>query len=139
MAGLLVAAVLQSQIISLTNSDRSAQHVQPLTESAALDSAAQQKADDMLSKQYFAHTSPDGITPWYWPLKNNYLYMYAGENLALGFSDAQSVEAAWLASPTHRANILNSKYKNIGIGIAQGMYMGKPAVFIVEEFGTRQN
>jgi uncharacterized protein YkwD len=138
MTGLIVAAVLQSQIASLTNADRSAQHIAPVTESKELDAAAQKKAEDMLANQYFAHTSPQGITPWYWLLKSGYIYMYAAENLAMDFYDAQSVEAAWMASPTHRANILNSKYKNIGIGIAQGTYQGKPVVFIAEEFGTKQ-
>src|SRR4051794_7706942 len=43
-------------------------------------------------------------------------YSYAGENLAKGFTDASSTEAAWLASPTHRANILNPHYAKMGIG-----------------------
>lgn len=138
MIGLLAGALMQTQIVALTNTDRAAHHLPPVTEDAALDKAAQAKAADMLANQYFAHTSPQGITPWYWALQSGYIYMYAAENLAMDFSDAESVETAWMNSPTHRANILGGKYKNIGIGIAQGSYQGRPVTFIVEEFGTKQ-
>ncbi len=94
------------------------------------------KADDMATKGYFAHTSPEGLTPWYWFAQVGYNYTYAGENLAINFNESKDVDTAWLASPTHRANILNSHYTEIGIATAQGMYKGVQATFVVQMFGT---
>src|SRR5262245_12365337 len=86
---------LVSQIVSLTNEDRVAQGIGSLKESAALDAAAQKKANDMLAKQYFSHVAPDGSAPWKWFAQGDYSYVYAGENLAMNFYTASDVEAAW--------------------------------------------
>jgi uncharacterized protein YkwD len=127
---------LRSSIVALTNTDRSTSSLSPLTENAALTAAAQKKADDMLARGYFAHVSPQGGTPWQWFHASGYSYIYAGENLAMNFYTASDVEAAWMNSPTHRANIVDAHYKEMGIGIARGTYMGNPVIFIVEFFGT---
>ena len=58
-----------------------------------------------------------GTTPWSWIEKENYDYNYAGENLAMDFQSAEKMEEAWMASPTHRANILNGKYREIGMAV----------------------
>ena len=60
------------------------------------------KAQDMATLGYFAHVSPDGKTPWYWIEKVGYDYQYAGENLAINFSDSKDVTNAWMASPLHK-------------------------------------
>ncbi len=130
---------LASQIITLTNTDRASQHIGAVKDNALLDQAAQKRADDMLARQYFSHTSPEGQAPWKWFIQNGYTYLYAAENLAMDFSDAASVEMAWMNSPTHRANIINAKYKDMGIGIARGIYQGKQTTIIVEFFGTQQS
>jgi uncharacterized protein YkwD len=103
-----------------------------------LSTAAQKKADDMMAKHYFSHVSPSGIAPWHRFAESGYAYIYAGENLAMDFYTPANLEDAWMASPTHRANILNGKYKDIGFGIVQGTYQGKPAIFVVEFFGTKK-
>jgi hypothetical protein len=134
--GSFLAAVVQSEIISLTNTERSQNNDGALTENIQLDAAAQAKANDMAAKGYFSHTGPDGKTPWQWIEEKGYAYHYAGENLAVRFDDSESVVNAWMASPTHRANIVKSQYTQIGVGVAQGMYEGYPATFVVQYFGT---
>lgn len=131
----LFASVIPSVLVSLANSDRNEQTLPPLTPNAILEKAAQQKANDMAEKGYFAHTSPEGRTPWYWFEKAGYSFSYAGENLAVNFSDSEDVDTAWMNSPGHRANILNSHFTEIGIATARGMYEGRETVFVVQLFG----
>ena len=123
-------------IITLANTDRARHALSPLADSALLDAAAQAKADDMVASSYFAHYSPSGISPWHWFTLAGYSYTHAGENLAINFTDSGALEAAWMASPAHRANILKSIYTETGVGVAHGAYLGSPAVFIVELFAT---
>ncbi len=130
------AAVTPANIIQLTNASRQGYGLSNLTENTQLDAAAQAKADDMLQKQYFAHTSPAGKTPWDFIANSGYNYIIAGENLALNFFSAESTEQAWMNSPDHRANILNGNFENIGVGVSQGEYNGVAAIFVVQEFGT---
>ncbi|HVM58940.1 MAG TPA: CAP domain-containing protein [Candidatus Paceibacterota bacterium] len=130
------AAVIESALVGLANGDRTSYHAGTLTVNPTLVAAAQAKADDMAQKGYFAHTSPDGKDPWYWFQKAGYSFSYAGENLALDFSDSQDVETAWMNSPEHRANLLNPHFTEIGIATAQGTYAGHETTFVVELFGT---
>ncbi len=92
-------------MLELTNEERIDNGLSALELNPKLELAAQQKAQDILSKDYFAHQSPDGFTPWYWFEKVGYDYQYAGENLAIGFLDSEEVSQAWLESPSHRANL----------------------------------
>ncbi len=131
-----LAAVVQSEIISMTNTERTDLNVGQLTENTKLDAAAEAKAKDMAAKGYFSHNGPDGKTPWQWIAGTGYNYQYAGENLAVRFSDSRDVVNAWMASPTHRANIAKGQYKEIGVGIADGTYEGQPATFVVQYFGS---
>lgn len=129
-----LATVINAVLVDLVNADRSAQGLGTLTPDPLLALAAQQKANDMAAKGYFAHTSPDGKEPWYWISQVGYQYETAGENLAVKFSDSQEVETAWMNSPTHRANLLNAKFTHVGIATAEGMYKGEPTVFVVQMF-----
>lgn len=134
--GDFLASVEQGAVIAFTNDDR-AQYLLPgLRESAALDAAAQAKARDMADKGYFSHVGPDGAEPWKWIEEAGYGYTYAGENLAVHFSDSSEVVDAWMASPSHRQNILASEYSDIGVGIANGLYKGEPATFVVQFFAS---
>jgi|SRR3989344_4905892 len=134
-----LAAVIQSEIISLTNAQRAQNSVGALVENKQLDVAAQQKADNMAKFSYFSHNGPDGKTPWEWIGESGYDYQYAGENLAVRFTDSKDVVVGWMASPTHRANIVKPAYTDVGVGIAQGMYKGEPATFVVQYFGKQAN
>ncbi len=129
-----MAAVIQSEIISLTNSERAQNKIAVLAENTLLNQSAQAKADDMATKGYFAHNSPDGTQPWSWIDAAGYDYQYAGENLAVRFVDSKDVVVGWMASPTHRANIVKPAYTEVGVGIAQGMYKGQIATFVVQHF-----
>jgi uncharacterized protein YkwD len=123
-----------SSIIALANTDRAKSSAGSLTEDVRLDHAAQLKANDMAAKSYFSHIDPSGNAPWMWFKKVGYYYWSAGENLAINFSDAPTLNSAWMNSPTHKANIVNSGYSRVGIGIAHGTYQGRPATYIVEFF-----
>jgi hypothetical protein len=132
----LFGIILTNALVDGTNASRSSNNVAPLTISPLLQVAAQDKANDMVANNYFAHTSPAGVTPWDWFEKVDYNFIYAGENLAVNFSDSQDVTNAWMNSPEHRANILNTNFTQIGMATATGTYEGHPAVYVVELFGT---
>ncbi len=131
-----LASVLPGVLTAITNEDRSLNGASNLVANNLLQKAAQLKANDMATRGYFSHNSPEGITPWYWLEKVGYKYKYAGENLAIDFSESKDVAEAWMNSPTHRANIVNKKYTEIGIAVADGFYEGKKTVFVVQYFGT---
>lgn len=130
-----LAAVVSSTLVDLTNVDRENNKLQELTVSPVLQKAAQMKADDMAAKGYFAHNSPEGLTPWHWFQEAGYNFSFAGENLAVYFSDSVELEKAWMNSPLHRANILGSSFTEIGIATAKGVYQGRETVYVVQEFG----
>jgi hypothetical protein len=129
------AIVTSSELIEMTNKDRIANGLKPLSLSPQLVEAAQKKALDMLNKDYFAHTSPSGLTPWYWLDKVGYKYSTAGENLAKDFLESEYVHDAWMDSPSHRANILNKNYQDIGIAVVEGDINGQKTILAVEFFG----
>ena len=131
-----LASVLPGALVVLTNGDRQAGGIGGVTEDPLLDTAAQAAADDMAAKGYFAHVSPEGKTPWYWLDSVGYQYSYAGQNLAVNFTDSQNVETAWMNSPTHRANIEKPQYTRVGIGVASGAYEGRDTTFVVQFFAT---
>jgi hypothetical protein len=132
----LGASVAADVLIDLTNESRIAFNESPLVRSALLDQAAQLKAEDMAAEGYFAHTSPKGVTPWHWFQEVGYVFLYAGENLAINFTESKDVEDAWLASPTHRANLLSVNFKEIGLATVSGTYKDGPTIYVVQEFGT---
>ncbi len=128
----IVARVL----IDLTNQNRSTSNLSALVYSPTLEKASQMKAGDMAANGYFAHNSPAGLTPWHWLEKAGYNYRYAGENLAVNFTNSEDVSNGWMNSPTHRANILSPDYKEIGISMASGMYQNNNTIFVVQMFGA---
>jgi hypothetical protein len=130
------ANISPSEVIRLTNVQREANGLSPLSENTTLDAAALAKGQDMLAKGYWAHFAPDGTSPWSFFLKFGYKYEYAGENLARDFPDAGSAVTAWMNSPSHRENILNPNYKDIGIGVVEGQLAGADTTIIVQFFGS---
>jgi hypothetical protein len=131
-----MAAVLPAVLADLTNDERQAEHLSTLTVNPILNEAAQMKATDMATKGYFAHTSPEGKTPWYWLGQVGYDYQYAGENLAINFNDSKDVTAAWMNSPTHKANIVKGNYTQIGTGVATGLYEGRETIFVAQVYAN---
>lgn len=131
----LTGAVYPAVLADLTNTDRALAGVSSLTWNPTLENAARQKAEDMIANGYFAHTSPAGVSPWFWFDQAKYTFIYAGENLAIDFTESEKVEQAWLNSPTHRANVLNSQFTEIGIAAVDGNFSGRNTTFVVEFFG----
>lgn len=131
-----LANIASGVLIDLTNMDRASLSIDKLTASPLLEEAANLKAKDMAEKGYFAHTSPEGITPWYWFSEVGYRFKYAGENLGVNFTDSNLLHQAWLDSVKHKKNILNENFTEIGVGTAEGIYKGRSAVFVVQMFGS---
>jgi uncharacterized protein YkwD len=130
------ARLTRSRVVSYTNTERTKEGLKKLTENAQLQLAAERKLKDMFDRQYFEHISPDGNGPGYIIDKAGYKYIVVGENLALGnFKDDEALVAAWMASPGHRANILNNRFSEIGVAVGEGMYNGKKTWLAVQEFG----
>lgn len=123
-------------VVELVNASRSALGLPILRESDALSQAAWDKAEDIFAKQYFAHISPDKKTPWDFIKGRNYRYTAAGENLAIDFLTPEEAHRSLMESPTHRANILNRLYSEIGVAVAQGTFDNRPSVVIVQYFGN---
>jgi len=131
------AQISPAEVIRLTNDRRVAAGLSPLSENGALSQAALAKGADMLNKGYWAHFAPDGTSPWKFFLDFGYKYRYAGENLARDFSNPGSAVDAWMNSPTHRDNLLNGNYKEIGIGVIEGNLAGAETTIIVQFFGAQ--
>lgn len=131
-----VSDITVKRIIDLANADRHDKRASDLVKSEKLMRAAMKKAEDMFSKNYFSHTSPEGLTPWHWLEEENYDYNYAGENLAMDFISTEKMNKAWLASPTHRTNILNEKYTEIGVAVLEGNLNDHPTILAVQMFGS---
>jgi uncharacterized protein YkwD len=131
-----VDALTVTGIISSTNKERTKQGLPFLSLDGKLSSAAESKLQDMFQNQYFEHVSPSGETVSDVVKRAGYEYIVVGENLALGIfgGDAQVV-AAWMASPGHRKNILDTRYQNIGVAVGRGIYQGKQQWLIVQHFG----
>lgn len=105
-------------LLEATNKQRIAHKASTLTLNEKLNKAAQAKADDMAARNYWSHTTPDGREPWYFIDQAGYSYLKAGENLAYGFATSSNVVSGWMNSQTHRENLLDSSYSEVGFGIA---------------------
>lgn len=133
------ANISPTEVIRLTNEKRAQNGLSALTTNSTLSQAAVAKGNDMLAKGYWAHFAPDGTSPWSFFLSFGYKYRYAGENLARDFSNPQTAVEAWMNSPTHRDNILNPNYRDIGIGVVEGSLSGVDTTIIVQFFGSQMN
>lgn len=129
------SSVTVEEVINLTNQERVKAGLKPLTQSTALSQAAVGKARDMFTNNYWSHISPGGTQPWDFIKNAGYGYRYAGENLARDFSNTSSVISAWLDSPSHRENLLSSKYSEIGVAVVDGSLQGVETRLVVQMFG----
>ena len=124
-----------NKLYQLTNLEREKRGLPDLSYSEKLSQAAYQKAQDMFTKNYWAHYAPDGKTPWDFILSSGYTYEYAGENLAKNFLFSDGVVTAWMNSPTHRDNILKKEYTDVGFAIVNGVLNGEETTLVVQMFG----
>lgn len=130
------SGITPAAVIDLTNHARAEKSLPELRENPKLSQAARMKAEDMIKNDYFAHTSPTGIDPWHWLKQVGYGYKAAGENLAINFTNPKEQQNAWMKSETHRANILNAKYQEIGVAVVEGKIDGERSIVTVQMFGT---
>lgn len=128
--------ITPEQVIEMTNQKRLENGLSPLTINGQLNEAAQRKAGDMFAFNYWAHNSPSGRNPWDFFQEVGYKYLYAGENLARDFMNSSSVVEAWMNSPTHRDNVLNSRYQETGLAVVNGTLNGVETTLVVQLFGT---
>jgi uncharacterized YkwD family protein len=109
-------ATFEQQVAELVNAERAKNGLKPLTVNPALTNIARLKSQDMITKNYFAHTSPTYGDLTAMLDRFGLSYRLAGENIAYGQADPASVMKSWLASSGHKANILRSGFTQIGIG-----------------------
>ncbi|MBT4849900.1 CAP domain-containing protein [Candidatus Parcubacteria bacterium] len=129
----------QSQkIVQLTNNIRTNLGLNTLETDNTLQAAALDKAQDMLVNEYFAHVGPDNKSLKSWLAGRGYDYKIAGENLAIGFSSAEDVVDAWVGSPVHYANMIDTDYDQIGVGAVSGNYKEYDTTLIAQYFGTKK-
>jgi len=135
-AASLAALVRPSTVFSLSNQERKDEGVPQLSLNPLLMRAAQLKAEDMAEEAYYAHVSPQGETPMHWLDTVGYKYQYVGENLTANILDEGEVVSAWMGSPGHRRNLLDPKFTQMGVGVAEGTYKGREALFVVQMLAT---
>ena len=128
--------ITYQKVLEQTNNERKNAGLEPLQYNSTLSLSAQKKAEDMFKNDYWAHTSPQGKTPWAFFEAAGYKYSVAGENLAKDFYNTDSLMKAWMNSPTHKANIVNLKYKEIGIAVVNGTLGNIKTTLVVQHFGT---
>lgn len=124
------------EVVRATNEQRASAGLKPLAYNEKLADAARRKASNMFSENYWSHNSPSGKSPWTWFKEAGYNYVFAGENLAKDFGDTSRMMNAWMASPTHKENIVNPKYTEIGLAVVPGTLEGKETVLVVQLFGA---
>ncbi|HMQ02060.1 MAG TPA: CAP domain-containing protein [Candidatus Doudnabacteria bacterium] len=131
------AELTRNGVIIETNRHREQHGLIPLRMNDKLNIAAKAKLDDMFRQQYFEHQSPDGKTPADVIKAAGYEFISVGENLALGnYQNDVVLVQAWMDSPGHRANILDSKFNEIGVAVGKGIYEGREVWMAVQEFGS---
>ncbi len=134
--GVYATDMTADRIIDLTNEERVRKGLQPVKANAYLTSAAHAKANNMFEQQYWDHFGPNGESPWQFIKASGYDYIYAGENLGKGFTTSEGVHQAWMASPTHKENILGNNYNDIGIAIVSGSLNNETVILVVQMFGS---
>ena len=127
-----------TEIINATNQQRLAAGLPLLTLNNKLTTVAELKAADMVKNDYFNHVSPYNVPMSYWYSEAGYDYRYAGENLAVDFTDDRNIITAWMESPKHRENLLNPDYTEVGVAVLRGIYNGHMTNFVVQELGKPQ-
>lgn len=131
------APTAENAILAAMNRERSSRGLSPLRINAQLSRAAGDRVNDMFAKRYFAHVAPDGLQPFVWATQRGYRYRIIGENLALGFRGTAVVDG-WMRSPGHRENILQKRFDEVGIAVADGApQRGYRGPLVVAMYGAR--
>lgn len=131
------AGYTSADLVKKTNDIRQQQHLSVLVVNHQLEQAAMAKAKDMFAQQYFDHFTPDGQAPWQWYADFGYNFTTAGENLAIDFVDGKDILPAWMNSTSHKKNILNPTFHDVGMAVLDGVMDGTPTTVVVQFFGSQ--
>ncbi len=121
---------LEKQMLDLVNQERQAAGLQPLQPDPELTEVARKHSADMFARGYFAHDSPEGLSPFDRMRDANVNFSTAGENLALA-PTIPVAHTGLMNSPGHRANILRREFGRVGIGVMDG---GMRGLMVSQEF-----
>lgn len=128
--------IVVDDLLNDTNAERKAAGLDEIVLNDQLSKAAFAKAQDMFANNYWAHDSPTGVKPWKWLADEGYNYNVAGENLAKNYPNAKATVDAWMASSTHRANLLGEKYQDVGFAVVDGTLDGQDTTLVVAYYGA---
>jgi len=131
----LSANITEKNIINLTNLERTKEGLEILDKNPLLREAAKQKALDIIENGIFSHTI-DNNSFSKWIKDAGYEYSFIGENLAIDFISSESTIKAWLKSPSHKENLLNERFEEIGVAVLEGEFENNNTVLVVQIFGT---
>lgn len=129
------AGVRAYALVEQTNAIRTAAEARALAPDSLLTVAAQQRAEEIIAAQQFAHMRPDGTSFATAVLAAQYPYERVAENIAMDFFDETRVLSAWEQSASHRENLFGD-YEHIGIGVATGAFQGIPTIVVVQLVGS---
>ncbi|MEU1303175.1 CAP domain-containing protein [Streptomyces shenzhenensis] len=122
----------RADVVELTNRERGRARLAPLAVDPLLTAAAQAHSADMVARDFYSHTSPEGSQPWDRAAAAGSRRRTIGENIACGQRSAAEVVEGWMNSPGHRANILKPDFTHIGVGFVGG---GRTGTYWTQLFG----
>lgn len=131
--------VSSGDVVASLNKAREDAGLEKLKVDETLGEAASMKASDMFENGYWSHDSPNGTKPWHWYQKAGYGYQAAGENLAKGFQTSKALTSAWMHSESHKENIMNPDYRDVGIAVVNGNLAGEETTLVVAHFGVKKS
>ncbi|MFH1601707.1 MAG: CAP domain-containing protein [Candidatus Shapirobacteria bacterium] len=139
-----VSKILPEQVVVLTNEKRQEAGLESLQINDSLNESAQRKAADMFAFDYWAHESPSGRSPWDFIAEVGYAenqggYIKLGENLAKDFAASEGAVDAWMKSTTHRENIMDPAFQEIGVAVVEGTLQGYKTTLVVQHFGKAKD
>lgn len=120
-----------ARVLAITNSERAKVGCTALVRNAALDRAAQLHSQYQAETRTMSHTGRGGSNGGQRITAEGYRWTRWGENVAYGYTTPEAVMSAWMNSPGHRANILDCRFKEIGLGL------GQPGYYWTQKFATR--
>ena len=125
----------QRSLLTAINAARASAGIAPLRLSGSLASAAAWQSTVLAQAGYLDHTAPDGSTLVVRLTRAHWHGTAAGEDLAVAPSPGDAV-TMWMQSPGHRANLLSTSFRSVGLGLARGAWQGREALYVTADFGS---
>lgn len=124
------------QVFNLTNEERAQEGLPALIWNDKLAESAAAHCQDMIDRNYFAHNTPEGLTPGDRATTAGYIWLWVGENIAAGYPSPDKVMEGWMNSPDHKENILRIQFKELGVAVKVSP---SGRAYWAQEFGTPPN